>query len=159
ALSRKDFKGVDQRAIDLARQAIEGIRNTATNYFEAKPQRAVKLNEFKGAVVPKGIAAESLAILEKNGITVEFYGKTEGAREKAIEKLAKRLDRQSGDVLFSFAGEKSLTHDDLYLAFAQDMVARGQDPEKVRQETGWFQGKDGKWRYEISDKEAFTKGT
>lgn len=103
ALARKDFKGVDQRGVDLARQAIEALRDTATNYFEAKPQRAVKLNEFKGAVVPKDISPDSLAILEKNGITVEFYGKADGAREKAIEKLAKRLDRQSGDVVFSRA--------------------------------------------------------
>lgn len=100
-LARMDFKGVDQRAIDLARDSITALRNAATDYFEAKPQRAVTLDEFKGAVVPKGTSAETLAILEKHGIAVEVHNKTEGAREKAIQKLAKRLDRQSGDVLYS----------------------------------------------------------
>lgn len=100
-LARMDFKGVDQRAIDLARDSITALRNAATDYFEAKPQRAVTLDEFKGAVVPKGTSAETLAILEKHGIAVEVHNKTEGAREKAIQKLAKRLDKERGDVLYS----------------------------------------------------------
>lgn len=103
ALTRMGFKGVDQQALDMARDAIDALRNAATDYFEAKPQRAVGLSEFKGAVVPKGTSPEAIAILEKHGIAVELYGKTEGAREKAIQKLAKRLDKESGGVLFSRA--------------------------------------------------------
>ena len=106
-LARMNFKGVDQRAVDMARDAIAALRNAATDYFEAKPQRAVTLDEFKGAVVPKGTSAETLAILEKHGIAVEVHNKTEGAREKAIQKLAKRLDRQSGDVLFTRSTDPS----------------------------------------------------
>ena len=34
---------------------------------------------------------------------------------------------------------------------AKSAVAQGQDPETVRQETGWFTGADGKWRFEIDD--------
>src|SRR3546814_5699973 len=67
-------------------EAIAALRNAATDYFEAKPQRAVTLDEFKGAVVPKGTSAETIAILEKHGIAVEVHNKTEGAREKAIQK-------------------------------------------------------------------------
>ena len=106
-LARMNFKGVDQRAVDMAREAITALRNAATDYFEAKPQRAVTLDEFKGAVVPKGTSAETIAILEKHGIAVEVHNKTEGAREKAIQKLAKRLDRQSGDVLFTRSTDPS----------------------------------------------------
>ena len=157
AMTRMGFKGVDQQALDMARDAIDALRNAATDYFEAKPQRAVKLNEFKGAVVPKGTNPEAIAILEKHGIAVELYSKTEGAREKAIQKLAKRLDKESGGVLFSFAGEKAETSNLMDLATAQDRLSAGEDAETVRQETGWFQGNDGKWRFEISDADARLK--
>lgn len=104
ALSGMGFKGVDKQAIDMARDSIAALRNAATDYFEAKPQRAVGLGEFKGAVVPRDASPETLAILEKHGITIEMYGKTEGARERAVNKLAKRLDKESGGVLFDRAG-------------------------------------------------------
>ena len=82
ALQSKGFKGVSSEVIELARQSINAIRSTATDYFEAKPQRAVKLNEFRGAVVPKGTSQEVLDVLEKNGISViEYNGKKEGDRE------------------------------------------------------------------------------
>ena len=39
------------------------------------------------------------------------------------------------------------------------MQNEGADPEAIRQETGWFQGYDGKWRFEIDDSKAvFRKG-
>ena len=64
-----------------------------------------------------------------------------------------------GAINRSFAGARAATADQHALVTAQDRLSAGEDAETVRQETGWFQGKDGKWRYEISDKSAFTKGT
>lgn len=104
ALSRKGFKAVDQTTVDLARQAIDAIRNSATNYFEAKPQRAVKLSEFRGAVVPKGTGQEVLDVLAANGVEVLSYNKKDPlAKNKAVEKLARKMDKADGDVLFSRA--------------------------------------------------------
>lgn len=154
ALGRAGFKAVDDRAVQLARQAIGALRNSATNYFEAKPQRAVQLREFAGAVVPRGIGADALAVLEKNGIAVEMHGKGEGAREKAILKLANRLDKERGDVRFSFAGQQAATADRHALASAQQRLEAGADAEAVRRGTGWHRGADGKWRFEISDADA-----
>ena len=37
---------------------------------------------------------------------------------------------------------------------AKERIAQGEDAELVRQETGWHEGRDGKWRFEISDKDA-----
>lgn len=70
-----------------------------------------------------------------------------------------RLDRQSGDVLFSFAGQQAATADTMALATAQQRLDAGEDAEAVRQDTGWFKGADGKWRFEIDDSRAFLKGT
>ncbi len=101
ALERKGFNGVDQSVVDLARQSIAALRKAPAKYFEAKPQRAVGLNEFRGAVVPKGIDPQVRATLDKHGIEVVEHGKAVGAREQAIEKLAKKLDKAEKDILFS----------------------------------------------------------
>jgi hypothetical protein len=50
-----------------------------------------------------------------------------------------------------FAGINALTADRQALAKAQEMIARGDFPDDVWQETGWGQGADGKWRFEIND--------
>lgn len=105
ALSKQGFTGVDQATVNLARQSIDALRNTPTNYFEAKPQRAVGLDEFRGAVVPRGTDPRALEVLAKHGIEVVEHGKGDGARDKAIASLSKKLDKAGGDVLFSRAVE------------------------------------------------------
>lgn len=50
-----------------------------------------------------------------------------------------------------FAGVKAKTANLPMLERAQAMAAKGAPREAVWSETGWFQGKDGKWRWEISD--------
>ena len=59
----------------------------------------------------------------------------------------------------SFAGERAQTADRMALSAAQERIAAGERAETVRQETGWFQANDGKWKFEINDRDAFTKGT
>jgi len=53
-----------------------------------------------------------------------------------------------------FAGINALTADKEALAKAQQMIAQGVEPAKVWHETGWGQGADGKWRFEIDDSNA-----
>lgn len=62
-----------------------------------------------------------------------------------------------GGLAFSFAGARAATADKHALVTAQDRLSAGEDAETVRRETGWFKGADGKWRYEISDKDASMK--
>jgi hypothetical protein len=54
----------------------------------------------------------------------------------------------------TFAGINALTADKEALAKAQQMIAQGVEPAKVWYETGWGQGADGKWRFEIDDSKA-----
>ena len=56
-----------------------------------------------------------------------------------------------GEVIYSFAGEHAKVADYKTFAEARQMIYDGEDPETVRQKTGWFQGYDGKWRFEIDD--------
>jgi len=84
--------------IGLAMLAAEALLNAPVPYFEAKPQRAVSLNEFAGAVVPKNLPAEARAILKKNGIEIVEY---EGDRLKAVREAANKLHEQRGDIRYS----------------------------------------------------------
>ena len=58
-----------------------------------------------------------------------------------------------------FVGEEAIGADVVKLDGAKKMLDAGISTDAVRYATGWFQGWDGKWRYEISDKDARLKGT
>ena len=52
---------------------------------------------------------------------------------------------------YSFGGEKARSANIEALREAQEMQARGVDMESIRKATGWHEGMDGKWRFEIDD--------
>jgi hypothetical protein len=54
----------------------------------------------------------------------------------------------------TFGGRLAKTADQPALARAEDMTARGVPREQVWNDTGWFRGVDGKWRFEIDDSQA-----
>ena len=64
---------------------------------------------------------------------------------------------ESTRTLYQFAGPMAETADRLQLSKAEQMLSEGKDAEEIRKETGWFKGVDGKWRFEISDKDAKLK--
>lgn len=61
------------------------------------------------------------------------------------------FDKDSPDVRFAFAGAAAQTAERQLLASAKVAIEAGADAEQVRQETGWFQGSDSKWRFELDD--------
>jgi hypothetical protein len=62
---------------------------TEIEYFEAKPNRVVGLNEFNAAVIPQNTEQYVRDILAKNGITklVEYDAAVENARQLALQNL------------------------------------------------------------------------
>lgn len=79
----------------------------------------------------------------------------EGPRAETIEAMRPAIEKVlADDPLESFAGERAETADRFKLEEARRMIDRGVSAERVRQETGWFTGHDGKWRFEISDEAA-----
>lgn len=50
-----------------------------------------------------------------------------------------------------FAGPGAKTADHAALTRAQELQAAGTDRADIWRETGWFQGREGKWRFEIDD--------
>ena len=64
---------------------------------------------------------------------------------------------ESDNIYYQFAGEKAQTAALDDLDYAQQMEWDGQSREEILRDTGWFRGADGKWRFEISDKNATIK--
>lgn len=64
---------------------------TPTEYFEIKPQRAVNLNEFKGAIIPDaeklGSIGNSEEILRKSGINKIYKYETNNERKNLFKKF------------------------------------------------------------------------
>lgn len=60
-------------------------------------------------------------------------------------------DPENPDIRFSFAGQVARSADRIQLHHAHACLAAGMDEDLVRQETGWFRGVDGGWRFEIDD--------
>ena len=100
ALIRNGFRGVNARTVSLAKQALDSVKQAKVDYFEAKPQRGVKLNEFMGAVIPAKTSPEARAILEKNGLRIAEYDGTPEGRAKALDSLSSDLEQQRPGVLF-----------------------------------------------------------
>lgn len=53
--------------------------------------------------------------------------------------------------LYSYAGTNAANADLEALEVAKGMAEKNVSAETIRQATGWFQGADGKWRFEIDD--------
>jgi len=85
--------------------------------------------------------------LRAGEITDEYYDEQmEFIREQEeIDAMAPE-DRR-----YSYAGEKAQTADLKALDQAEELEKRNVDPETIRQQTGWFRGMDGKWRFEVDD--------
>lgn len=75
ALRREGFKGITVKSSMVAKGmlAMEAAKKVKTDYFEAKPSRAVSFNEFKGAVVPKGTSKEAIDFLKSQGMKIAEY--------------------------------------------------------------------------------------
>lgn len=112
ALVKNGFKepkgGFPSELLDSGVKILTDVQKGLTDYFEAKPQRAVGLSEFAGAVVPEGTSPEVLKALENAGVEVRTYakdtvlpgGERTNNRLQAEKELSQKLQQDRGDVLF-----------------------------------------------------------
>ncbi len=69
-------------------------------------------------------------------------------------KDSKRLMKKKlNEEKYLIAGEKSQTANHSLLFEAKLRDYKGEDSESIRRDTGWYKGRDGKWRYYIPDNE------
>nr|DAK14256.1 MAG TPA: crystallin beta/gamma motif-containing protein [Caudoviricetes sp.] len=74
---------------EKAESIVDAISNLPVRYFEAKPQRAVKFDEIKAAIVPKGTDKTLIKGLKSHGIHIEEY---ENGVENSRVDATKRAD-------------------------------------------------------------------
>jgi hypothetical protein len=100
SLQRNGFKGVDDAAAELGAQALKAVRQTVVDYFEAKPQRAVSLSEFAGAVIPKSSSDSVREALRNAGVPFTEYESGDNAQTEAVSSFARQLQGERDDILF-----------------------------------------------------------
>jgi hypothetical protein len=89
--------------IEQAMDAAEALFNAPVPYFEAKPQRAVRIGEFAGAVIPSNATQETRDILDRNGVRYMTYlADNEQDRQRAVREMA-RSPEAAGQTLFQAA--------------------------------------------------------
>lgn len=78
-----DIKNVPEKTLQKAIDFLNSMKNIPTEYFEAKPQRAVGFNEVQKAIVPQNTSKELIDKLKSKGIPIEYYS-TEKQRQQLI---------------------------------------------------------------------------
>lgn len=73
SLSSHGFRNVPEDVVELAMKTQSVLQEAASSYFEAKPQRSVKLDEFKGAIIPNDTNPAIKETLLDAGLDVREY--------------------------------------------------------------------------------------
>lgn len=133
ALKKQGFSDItkDSPIVEKGMAAIEAAKKLKTDYFEAKPARAVSFNEFKGAVVPKGTSQAAIDFLKSQGLDiVEYDPDVPGDRQAKQEQVAaetqayfQNKDQRMGAydpmqniiALFSGANQSTLVHETAHM--------------------------------------------
>ena len=96
---------VTETTVDDIVALVSDISNMPTEYFEAKPKRAVGLNEIATAIIPDSISKDTKARLDSLGIKyLEYEAGNENARLEALNSLE--------DVQFSLKGTSNINTKD-----------------------------------------------
>ena len=97
----KGWANYSDYIVDDLIELVNEIRNMPTQYFEAKPQRAVGFNEVATAIIPDNSSTELKTKLAENGVKyVEYESGNEQSRLEALNSLE--------DVKFSDRDAQSL---------------------------------------------------
>ncbi len=99
----KEAFDLDSNGEKIVSDLISYLRSLPTEYFETKIQRAVGIEEFSAAVVPRGTRKDAVDFLRSQGLTIRFYKKGDQADRMSAVKSFKKL-------LFSQGRESPTTH-------------------------------------------------
>lgn len=86
AMEEIGFENVPDSLVKEIEEYKDYLRSAPTEYFESKPQRAVQLTDFAGAIVPENTSQGVLDMLSRAGLKVEKYG-DEATRTEARKKF------------------------------------------------------------------------
>lgn len=141
--SEEQFLGIVETYI----QKLRGVIDIPENATDAEIDAAVR-------DILEEIFADAYA--GKNAFSAGSTEYTQAVRDVVDQRSAGRREetapaRGPPEERYSFAGRNANRADREALARAEEMERAGEDAEQIRQETGWFRGADGLWRFEIDD--------
>jgi hypothetical protein len=171
---KRNDGSIESRVAQAARRRVESADTPASQVndellayaIEEAVDAGVKPFETKGVIGQwlSRIASLFQKALQKFGLApkemtaAELVDMAFGAAELEMRGAgAKAAGRDKEKLLFTYVGEKSGVAKEA-LQKAKDMLIKGAPIEKVWSETGWFQGPDKKWRYELDDSKADFSG-
>ena len=142
---RKEMERI-VRGYQIARRGINDI----TSGVDAEAREAQELLEeifadANGNMNAFGLGANRFAFNTWTTIT---------NRENRRSQTANGTKTTRGPPRYTYAGEQARTANMETLQQAKELEEADVDNETIRQQTGWFRGMDGKWRFEISDGDA-----
>jgi len=126
----------NDRPHDIVEKLATGFGNAALSAFT-----------LPGDVLSGKVQAGSVQEIER---AADLAGFMVGGPAPVAAKMA-------DGTLGSFAGVSSKTLNKTKLYEAQDMAMNAAHPDEIWQQTGFFKGADGRWRYEIPDQNATIK--
>ena len=99
----KDYAnhGIPSELIQKITNDLEALKDMPTDYFEAKPQRAVGLDEIGMALIPNTWSEETKQRMKDKGIKFIEY-------DKSIEGERQRLEKDLTDYMFSLTSNKNI---------------------------------------------------
>ena len=141
--SEEQFLGIVETYI----QKLRGVIDIPENATDAEIDAAVR-------DILEEIFADAYA--GKNAFSAGSTEYTQAVRDVVDQRRTGRQTetapaRGPPEERYSFAGRNANRADQEALARAEEMERAGEDAEQIRQETGWFRGADGLWRFEIDD--------
>lgn len=139
-----------ERVVEIYIQKLHGIVDLPANASESEFEAAL-------ARIKQEIFADAYAGINAFGAHAERFA--EPARETVRERagLSRENENATRDRTgppaerYSYAGANAANADLEALEVAKGMAEQNVSPETIRQATGWFQGADGKWRFELDD--------
>ncbi len=139
------------RVVETYIQKLHGIVDLPANASESEFEAAL-------ARIKQEIFADAYAGINAFGAHAERFA--DPTRETVKERTGIR-SRENDDATrdrtgppaerYSYAGTNAANADLETLEVAKGMAEQNVSAETIRQATGWFQGADGKWRFEIDD--------
>lgn len=106
SIMKKRYFDVTENEAKQIIDFLHELQNIPTNYFEAKPQRAIGFNEVQAVVIPNNTDSQLKQQLIDRGLNViEYDSNTEGDRQSKINEL--------DEYKFSLGNHTTITGDDI----------------------------------------------
>lgn len=146
----QEIRDVPQGDIEAAQNLAKEIEAQSNELPDVQKLRDEFLAEHQLTPAPKpdGDIPDGFAFL--NDVANDLL--PENVRVQVVDEI-----ERAAAGLKQFAGENAETANSITLRDAQIMRDAGASPDDIWSETGWFQGTDGKWRFEIDDSKAVFK--